>query len=63
MKTKSNNELVKLDFWKKNVAVCTKIVTNAIYCLKHLLSSADFFQLNEGKLTSNNTYATKNDGP
>lgn len=63
MKIKIYTEAEKLDFQKENVAACTKIVTNAICCLKHLQSSADFVQLNDkNELTSNSTCASKKDG-
>ena len=64
MKIKEEQEVSKLDFRKKNVIACTKIVTNAVYCMKHSLSSADFVRLNDkDELSSNDVSATKNDGP
>ena len=62
MKFKKEDEEQRLADEKKNVMACTKVVTNAIYCLKYSKSSTDFVCLNDkGNLTS--ICATINDGP
>ena len=68
---KLNNDSDKANAFN-NKAACMKVVTNAIFCLKHSLSSKDFVRLNDkdnlvSSYTSSiggedNSCATKNDG-
>ena len=51
------------EFRRNNMHACKKVVTNAVYCLKHSLSSADVVCLNDkDQLISPELTATKYDG-
>ena len=63
IKLKNESETQERDNHKKNVEASTKTVTNAIYCLKYSMSSADFVRLNDKDNIIGGTCATINDGP
>ena len=64
VKLKAENQMQVEENRKKNVEACTKVVANAVYCLKYSLSSTDFVRLNDkDNLTSSGACATVNDGP
>ena len=63
MKLKKEDEEQRLADEKKNVMACTKVITNAIYCLKYSKSSTDFVRLNDKDNLTTSIRATINDGP